>query len=152
MTNAEKIYGLKPVFPEKNYDRAYQQEPPVSQRYTMLGQNRRDGAADSVTWEQNERDLEAVHGHTHPKHGAVPEGTDTMFADYSLGPMTFYKTKAQTKKVAAFDSRRNPIMILNTKRLEVQAIVEVKVTSGEQARALAGPMHVPAGSRRSWSR
>ncbi len=136
-----RVYGRKPVFPERNYDRTYHGiEPPLSQQYKRIGQNRMHYRVDRVTWDQNARHLEEIAGAEHPKFGPLPEGTLLMLEEFGLHAPTFYKTKAQTKNVPAYTLNGDPIMETKDDGSDQQVVIKVKVTSGWQAKCLDGPI------------
>ena len=138
---ATRVYGRRPVFPEKNYDRTYHGiEPPLSQQYTRRGQNRRHWQFDRVTWDQNAKHLEQITGAAYPKSGPLPKGTLLMLDEFGLHAPTFFKTKAQTKDVPSYTMNGDPIMEITDDGFSRQVIIAVKVTSGWQAKFLDGPV------------
>ena len=141
-----ELYGKRPVFPEKNYDRTYGNEPPTAQQYTRRGISRQSARGDVMAWETSTSAVVAVHGDESPplpkskngkRGGKVKPGTQIMFDKYLLGTPTFFTVKDTITKKLAYNKNGSPLLDGEGK----QFTVSVKVVDSVRIKFLDGPIY-----------
>ena len=141
-----ELYGKRPVYPEKNYDRTHGNEPPTAQQYTRRGISRRRARGDATAWDTSTKAVLAVHGNESPplpkskngkRGGKVTPATQAMFDEYNLGVPTFFTVKDTTKTKPAYNKNGSPMLDDDGK----QIMVSVKVIDSVRAKFLDGPIY-----------